>query len=87
MPKEDRKQGDTWSSADGMAVDRNGNVYVTCKSGLNVFGPSGKLLGIVEFPDKPANCTFGGDNLSTLFVTCRKKIYAIQTQKSGVSMQ
>jgi gluconolactonase len=86
MTADDREKGITRSSADGMAVDRNGNVYVTCKSGVNVFNSSGDKLGIIGFPENPSNCVFGGEDLKTLYVTCRKRIYAIRTNIPGISL-
>jgi gluconolactonase len=56
--------------ADGMCVDAGGNVYVGTLAGLAVFSPGGDALGKVEFP-RPAvtNCSFGGSDQKTLFVT------------------
>ncbi len=71
------------SSADGMACDRTGNLYVTSRFGLHVFSKSGASLGLVRFHDQPSNCTFGGADGKTLFVTCRTRVYAVETLTGG----
>jgi gluconolactonase len=56
--------------ADGMAVDDQGNLYVAANAGVVVFDGSGKTLGTITMPKgKPSNCTFGGGDRRTLFIT------------------
>ena len=38
---------------------------------------------ILKIPEVPANCTFGGKDLSTLYVTARTSLYAIKTKQTG----
>ncbi len=49
---------------DGMAMDRDGNIYATAgkgeDSGVYVFSPTGKQLAVIRVPGLPTNCTFGG---------------------------
>ncbi len=71
------------SGGDGLTVDTNGNLYITSKLGLQVFSPEGKMLGVIETPEQPANVTFGGKNLKTLYVTARKSVYAIPMRAQG----
>ena len=62
---------------DGMVLDVEGNIVAT--AGWNqggpgpmiyVFSPSGEVIEQHPTPfDRPTNCTFGGDDLSTLYVT------------------
>src|SRR5690606_16574642 len=59
------------SGGDGLTVDVQGNVYITSLLGIQVFNPQGELLGIIELPEQPANCTFGGPDRKTLYVTAR----------------
>ena len=62
---------------DGMCVDTEGNIIATAgwdESGpgpmIYVFSPSGHVLETHKLPvDYPTNCTFGGDDLTTLYVT------------------
>lgn len=73
----------TISIADGMECDRAGNVYVTSRFGLHVFSKNGTPLGMVRFEAQPSNCTFGGKDGKTLYVTCGTRIYAIRTLTRG----
>jgi gluconolactonase len=72
------------SSADGLKVDANGNVYVCTYAGLQIFNPKGKFVGIINLPTYPVNCAFGGPDLSTLFITSHNKIYSIKTHVKGL---
>lgn len=62
---------------DGMCLDSEGNIVATAgwqESGpgpkIYVFDPAGKVLAMHPVPvDRPTNCTWGGDDLRTLYVT------------------
>ncbi|QDU95416.1 SMP-30/gluconolactonase/LRE family protein [Lignipirellula cremea] len=71
------------TGGDGLTIDSKGNLYITSRLGLQVFSPEGKLLGIIELPEQPSNAVFGGKGNSTLFVTARKSVYAIDTHAKG----
>ena len=72
-------------TADGLAIDRNGNLYVaTGTGGIVIFDKTGGYIGHIHFPKQAQNCVFGGDDLSTLYVTCHNHIYSIQTKMQGV---
>lgn len=76
-------EGQTRSGGDGLTVDTQGNLYITSALGLQVFDATGKALGIIEIPEQPANVTFGGPDRSTLYVTARTSLYAVETQATG----
>jgi gluconolactonase len=69
---------------DGMAVDVDGRVWCTCEDGVRIIGPDGADWGLVEAPQQPANCTFGGPEHRTLFMTCRRAVYKIKTNVAGL---
>lgn len=69
--------------ADGMKVDLLGNVFVTGPGGINIFDPSGTLLGVLALPEIPANLTWGGEDGKTLFITAQTSVYRIHTAVSG----
>src|SRR5947208_13677590 len=48
------------SGADGMALDREGRVYITTVTGVQVFDAAGKYLGTIKMPRQPANAGFSG---------------------------
>jgi gluconolactonase len=72
---------------DGMTVTRDGLIVATAgkdeKSGIWVFSPDGKLQGIIPTPEAPANCEFGGENASTLYIMAGVSLYRVQTTMSG----
>lgn len=61
----------------GICLDSNGNIVATAgwrRSGpgpmIYVFSPAGQILETHPLPgDRPANCTFGGPDLRSLYVT------------------
>lgn len=58
---------------DGMAIDRDDNLWVAFWGGWSVkcFSPkTGEHLATVELPvSQPSSCAFGGSNLDQLFIT------------------
>jgi gluconolactonase len=76
-------EGQAGGGGDGLAVDTKGNLYITSKLGVQVFSPAGKLLGVIEFPEQPANCTFGGPENKTLYATARTSLYAVPMEATG----
>lgn len=67
--------GEQNKGGDGLAIDTKGNLYITSGSGVQVFSPQGMLLGIIETPEHPANCAFGGQDNKTLYITARTGLY------------
>ena len=85
---------------DGMCIDAEGNLYVAAglhklrntsetldtKPGIHVISPEGKLLAFAGTPeDTISNCTFGGEDLKTLYVTCGTMLLCIRTKIPGKS--
>ena len=69
---------------DGMAVDKDGNIFATGPGGVYVFSKSGDLLGRISTGERTANCTFGGDDGSVLFLTADMYVCRIQTKTVGL---
>ena len=71
-----------------MCVDASGRLYVTGPAGIWVFDPPGQrgasLLGILETPEHPANCTFGGPENDILYITARTSLYRIRLNAKGI---
>ncbi|MFT5498818.1 MAG: gluconolactonase [Kiritimatiellia bacterium] len=55
--------------ADGMCIDRAGNVYCAGAKHVWVWSPSGTLLDQIECPERPINCAFGDQDLRSLYIT------------------
>jgi gluconolactonase len=73
---------DSWG--DGMAVDRQGNLYVTAGAGgVLVIAPDGTHLGSLVTGERTSNCTFGDDG-STLYVTSDMYLVRIRLNTTGV---
>ncbi|MBI3465241.1 MAG: SMP-30/gluconolactonase/LRE family protein [Planctomycetes bacterium] len=70
---------------DGLTVDTRGNLYCTQPgvSALQVISPEGKTLGLIRFPEAPANCAFGGTDMKTLYVTARTSLYTAKMEATG----
>src|SRR3954469_14178727 len=75
--------GKTNGGGDGLTIDTKGNLYITSALGLQVFSPQGSLLGIIEFPEQPANCAFGGKDNKTLYATARTSVYSVPMDATG----
>ena len=57
---------------DGACVDADGNIYVAIFQGARIekLSPRGELLATISVPaPNPTCCTFGGDDLRTLYIT------------------
>jgi gluconolactonase len=68
---------------DGIALDARGNVYATYQS-LVVIAPDGRVIGRIPFDERPTNCTFGGSDWKTLYVTVRSGVFRVRTLVEGV---
>jgi enterochelin esterase-like enzyme/sugar lactone lactonase YvrE len=79
-------EGAPESGADGIAVDRNGSLYVTSRLGLQVADQAGKVNSIVDKPQTGplSNVAFGGRDLDELFVTNGDKVYKRKVRQKGV---
>ncbi|MAI69315.1 MAG: gluconolactonase [Rhodopirellula sp.] len=77
-------QGKDNTGGDGMAIDVEGNLYITTNLGVEIFSQAGKHLGLVAFPQQPANVTFGGADRKTMYVTARTGLYRIAMPIAGL---
>jgi len=75
----DRRRG----TADGLTMDREGNIYAATNFGIQIFDRTGDFIGNVWLPVSPAHCVFGGAELSTLYATCKDRIYTLQINAHG----
>jgi gluconolactonase len=83
---------------DGMVEDRMGRIYVAgglnephppaettrFKGGVYVFDSTGEYLTMVPIPrDEVTNCSFGGEDLRTLFITAGGTLWSLRTTSPG----
>ncbi|MFN7935371.1 MAG: SMP-30/gluconolactonase/LRE family protein [Bryobacteraceae bacterium] len=69
---------------DGMKIDTAGNLYCTGPGGVHVFHPDGTRLGVIVFPEIPANLHWGDADGQTLYVTARTGLYRVRTKAKGI---
>lgn len=83
-----RVPGGLFHVPDGICVDDTGAFYVANNSddvkAIQVFAPDGRFLGGIPIPERPSNCTFGGPDRRTLFVTTLHAIYSVDSPTPGL---
>ena len=90
----------TGRGGDGMCLDSDGNAYITgglnggfspeqdssVKAGVYIVSPQGKALGFIPVPeDSVTNCTFGGPELKTLYITAGTALWRIDLNAQGLA--
>ncbi len=75
--------GDFPGVADGMKLDCAGNLYSSGSGGIHVFAPDATPLGVIRTPEVAANFTWGGENLTDLFMTGTQSIYRLRVKTPG----
>lgn len=75
--------GDLPGVADGMKLDSKGNLYCCGSGGIHVFDPDGARLGVIATPEVAANFTWGGRDLTDLYVTATHSIYRLGLNVAG----
>jgi gluconolactonase len=78
--------GDGPGGADGLKLDRDGNLYCCGPGGLHVFSPDARHLGVIRTPEVVANFTWGGDDLRTIFLTASSSLYRWPTNVPGIAL-
>jgi gluconolactonase len=71
------------SSADGMAIDKNGNLYVATYYGVQIFNNKGAFVGMINLPQFPVSLCFGDKDMKTLYIVSYKNVYKIRTNATG----
>ena len=71
------------SSADGMAIDKKGNLYVATYYGVQIFNAQGAYVGMINLPSFPVSLCFGDKDMKTLYIVSYSKVYKIRTNMEG----
>jgi gluconolactonase len=90
---------ETGRGPDGMVQDTEGRLYVAGglnrphppaetadkhKGGIYVLSPEGNLLELIAIPrDEVTNCTFGDDDLRSLYITAGGTLWRVRTRTPG----
>jgi gluconolactonase len=71
------------SSADGMAIDKQGNLYVATYYGVQIFNSKGEFVGMINLPSFPVSLCFGDNDMKTLYIVSYSKVFKIRTNVEG----
>ncbi|RYU93979.1 SMP-30/gluconolactonase/LRE family protein [Emticicia agri] len=75
-----------WS--DGLKCDRDGRIYVTTLSGIQVLDQTGRVNAIIPVPKtrgQVSNLCFGGPNFDVMYITCVDKVYRRKVKVKGAN--
>jgi len=70
-------------TADGMKVDRKGNIYATVPGGIWIISAVGKHIGSISTPTRPTNVEFGDADGKGLYITSGKNLWRLQMNASA----
>jgi gluconolactonase len=70
---------------DGLKVDLAGRVYVAVSEGVWVFEPTGRLLGILALPARPANLAWCDADSRGLAITAVDTVYFVRLHTPGAA--
>lgn len=71
------------SSADGMAIDKQGNLYVATYSGVQIFNSKGEFVGMINLPSFPVSLCFGDKDMKVLYIVSYTSVYKLRTNMEG----
>jgi gluconolactonase len=75
-----------WS--DGLKCDRDGRIYVTSLSGIQVMDQLGRVNAIIPTPKtkgQVSNLCFGGSNFDILYISCHDKVFRRKVKVKGAN--
>ena len=71
-------------NVDGVRVDTEGRVYLTCPGGVCVVDPArGTVIERLAVPNRATNLAWGGADLSELYITAQSDVYRVKTRATG----
>ena len=68
---------------DGMKVDSLGNIWTTGPGGVLIISKEGRHLGSILTGQATANCAWGGEDKSTLYITADMFLLRVKTKVKG----
>lgn len=74
--------------ADGLKCDRDGRIYVTTPSGIQVMDQLGRVNAIIPVPKtkgQVSNLCFGGPEFDILYITCQDKVFKRKLKVKGAN--
>ena len=73
--------------ADGMCVDRAGNIYCAGPKDIWIWNADGRLVDKIACPERAVNCAFGGPNLQELYLAGFGGVHTQKMKVAGVPAQ
>jgi gluconolactonase len=70
--------------ADGIRLDREGNVWSSAADGVHCIAPGGELMGKIFVPELVSNLCFGGRAKHELYITATTSLYRVTLNRQGV---
>jgi sugar lactone lactonase YvrE len=67
----------------GLALDREGRIYLAGPGGIWVLDAHGGRLGVIATPETPSACTFGDKDHKTLYLTAENSVYKVRLTVAG----
>ena len=68
---------------DGMCIDQRGDLWASGPGGIHVIAPDGKELGLISRTVAISNCTFGGPDGRTVYMTSTHELVGLHTNVRG----
>ncbi len=75
-----------WS--DGLKCDRDGRIYVTSLSGIQVMDQLGRVNAIIPVPKtkgQVSNLCFGGPDFNVMYISCQDKVFRRKVKVKGAN--
>ena len=71
-------------ASDGFRCDLQGNIWTSAGDGVHCYTPDGKLIGKILVPEQAvANCCFGGEAFTTLYIAGDTSLYSAELAVVG----
>jgi SMP-30/Gluconolactonase/LRE-like region len=67
---------------ESVTEDGEGNVYIAAGQ-IYIYNSAGKLIGIIDVPERPSQLLFGGADRKTLLIAARSSLYSVQMRCTG----
>ena len=77
------KSADRKGGCDGLKVDSQGNLWTTGPGGVLILDKNGRHLGSILTGQATANCAWGGEDKSTLYITADMFLLRVKTRVKG----
>jgi gluconolactonase len=79
-------KGEGVGVADGMKIDRDGNLYCCGPGGIHLFDSNATCLGVMILPEHTANFTWGDEDMQTLYITASTSLYRLRLKIPGLKL-